>query len=199
MLQQLLENNKIWAARKIERDPDFFRRLSRQQTPRFLWIGCSDSRVPANEIVGMDPGEIFVHRNVANQVHPVDLNCSSVLQFAIHGLKTSEIILCGHYGCSGVRAALEGNATGLSEHWLAPIQSIIDSNKSDLESCKGEEERRDRLCELNVAQQVLNLAESPVIRAAWRAGQKVNIHGWIYGLKDGLIRDLDISLFGPNR
>lgn len=199
MPQRLLENNKIWAARKVERDPDFFRRLSRQQKPRFLWIGCSDSRVPANEIVGMDPGEIFVHRNVGNQVHPVDLNCSSVLQFAIHGLKASEIILCGHYGCSGVRAALDGSATGLSEHWLAPIQSIIDDNQKQLQSIEVEDERCDKLCELNVARQVLNLAESPVIRAAWRAGQTVNIHGWIYGLKDGLIRNLDISLSGPNR
>ena len=197
MVKRLLENNRIWSARVHERNPTFFERLSRQQKPEYLWIGCSDSRVPANEIVGLDPGEVFVHRNIANLVHTVDINCSAVLHFAIHELKISKIILCGHYGCSGVRAALTGSAGGLAEHWLGPMHDIIQENKQALDAIPEEQDRVDRLCELNVARQVANLTHSPIVQKAWAKGNKLVIHGVIYGLKDGLLRDLGLTVDRP--
>ncbi len=196
MVKKLLDNNKIWSARVSERDPTFFERLSHQQHPEYLWIGCSDSRVPANEIVGLDPGEVFVHRNIANQVHTVDINCSAVLHFAINELNISKIILCGHYGCSGVRSAMNHSVTGISEHWLGPIQDTIHDHRDELTGIEDEHARLDRLCELNVKQQVYNLARSPIIQTAWERGKQVVIHGVIYGLHDGLLRELGISLEG---
>jgi carbonic anhydrase len=196
-MKHLLENNKRWAAKITERDPDFFKRLSRQQRPDFLWIGCSDSRVPANEILGLDPGEVFVHRNIANLVNTVDLNCSAVLHFAIDVLNISNILLCGHYGCSGVRSAMTKTATGLAEHWLGPIQDTINEHRMELENIGSEDERVDRLCELNAMQQVVNLAHSPILQKAWSQGKTVRIHGLIYGLSDGLLRELGMTVEGP--
>jgi carbonic anhydrase len=198
-MKHLLENNRRWAAKITERDPDFFKRLSRQQRPDFLWIGCSDSRVPANEILGLDPGEVFVHRNIANLVNTVDLNCSAVLQFAIDVLNISNILLCGHYGCSGVRAAMTKTATGLAEHWLGPIQDTIDEHRAELEKIEDERERLDRLCELSALQQVVNLSHSPIIQKAWSQGKTLRIHGLIYSLSDGLLRDLGMAIDGPPR
>lgn len=198
-MKHLLENNRRWAAKITERDPDFFKRLSRQQRPDFLWIGCSDSRVPANEILGLDPGEVFVHRNIANLVNTVDLNCSAVLQFAIDVLNISNILLCGHYGCSGVRAAMTKTASGLAEHWLGPIQDTIDEHSAELEKIEDEQERLDRLCELSALQQVVNLSHSPIIQKAWSQGKTLRIHGLIYSLSDGLLRDLGMAIDGPPR
>ncbi len=198
-MKHLLENNRRWAAKITERDPDFFKRLSRQQRPDFLWIGCSDSRVPANEILGLDPGEVFVHRNIANLVNTVDLNCSAVLQFAIDVLNISNILLCGHYGCSGVRAAMTKTASGLAEHWLGPIQDTIDEHRAELEKIEDERERLDRLCELSALQQVVNLSHSPIIQKAWSQGKTLRIHGLIYSLSDGLLRDLGMAIDGPPR
>ncbi|WP_455373318.1 carbonic anhydrase [Limibacillus halophilus] len=198
-MKHLLENNRRWAAKITERDPDFFKRLSRQQRPDFLWIGCSDSRVPANEILGLDPGEVFVHRNIANLVNTVDLNCSAVLQFAIDVLNISNILLCGHYGCSGVRAAMTKTASGLAEHWLGPIQDTIDEHRAELEKIEDEQERLDRLCELSALQQVVNLSHSPIIQKAWSQGKTLRIHGLIYSLSDGLLRDLGMAIDGPPR
>jgi carbonic anhydrase len=198
-MKYILENNRRWAAKITERDPDFFKRLSRQQRPSFLWIGCSDSRVPANEILGLDPGEVFVHRNIANLVNTVDLNCSAVLQFAIDVLNISNILLCGHYGCSGVRSAMTKTATGLAEHWLGPIQDTVNEHRAELEKIEDEQQRLDRLCELSAAQQVVNLAHSPIIQKAWSQGKSVRIHGLIYGLSDGLLRELGVTIDGPPR
>jgi carbonic anhydrase len=198
-MKYILENNRRWAAKITERDPDFFKRLSRQQRPNFLWIGCSDSRVPANEILGLDPGEVFVHRNIANLVNTVDLNCSAVLQFAIDVLNISNILLCGHYGCSGVRAAMTKTASGLAEHWLGPIQDTIDEHRAELEKIEDEQKRLDRLCELSALQQVVNLSHSPIIQKAWSQGKTLRIHGLIYGLSDGLLRDLGMAIDGPPR
>lgn len=198
MVKKLLENNKIWSSRVSERDPTFFERLSHQQRPEYLWIGCSDSRVPANEIVGLDPGEVFVHRNIANLVHTVDLNCSAVLHFAINELNISKVVLCGHYGCSGVRAALTHSATGISEHWLGPLQDTIADHHEELDGIESEQARLDRLCELNVQQQVHNLAHSPIVLKAWESGKNVVIHGLIYGLRDGLLRNLEIAVDRPS-
>jgi len=197
MLDRLLANNRKWSSGISERDPTFFERLSHQQRPEYLWIGCSDSRVPANEIVGLDPGEVFVHRNIANLVHTVDLNCSAVLHFAINELNISKILLCGHYGCSGVRAALTRSASGISEHWLGPLQDTIAEHRGELDGIEGEQGRHDRLCELNVERQVHNLAHSPIVQKAWSSGKDVTIHGVIYGLRDGLLRDLEIMVDGP--
>ena len=192
-LPQLFENNRAWAAAITGRDPDFFRRLASQQSPDYLWIGCADSRVPANEIVGLMPGELFVHRNVANLVIHTDLNCLSVLQFAVDVLKVRHVIVCGHYGCGGVRAALDDSQHGLIDNWLRHIQDIARSCSGELAALGGDA-RVDRLCELNVREQAHNVARTTIVQEAWRRGQPLTVHGWIYGLRDGLLKDLGVEL-----
>ncbi len=193
MLDHLFANNQVWADRIRQQDPDFFIKLSRQQSPEYLWIGCSDSRVPANDIVGLLPGELFVHRNVANLVVHTDLNCLSVMQFAVDILKVSHIIVCGHYGCSGVNAALRRQRLGLSDNWLRHVQDVIQKHEKVLANLDGEMEASNRLSELNVIEQVVNVCQTTIVRDAWERGQTLAVHGWIYGLKDGLLRDLGIT------
>jgi carbonic anhydrase len=193
-IEHLLENNKRWAARMTAENPRFFSDLSGQQAPEYLWIGCSDSRVSANTIVDLMPGEVFVHRNVANLVNHTDMNCLSVMQFAIEVLKVKHIIVCGHYGCGGVRAALSNERHGLIDNWLRHIQDTAHHLTDELEGKAAGEAREDRLCELNVCQQVINVGETTVVQDAWKRGQELEIHGWIYGLEDGHIRDLDIAV-----
>ena len=192
-LPHLFENNKAWAEAVRVRDPDFFVNLSRQQSPEYLWIGCSDSRVPANQIVGLAPGELFVHRNVANVVVHTDLNCLSVMQFAVDVLKVRHIIVCGHYGCSGVRAALDCDRLGLVDNWLRHVQDVRQKHEALLNAANDESERCDRLCELNVIEQIANVCQTTIVREAWERGQELAVHGWIYGLQDGLLRDLNIA------
>lgn len=174
--------------------PDFFTRLARQQSPKYLWIGCSDSRVPANEIVDLLPGELFVHRNIANVVVHTDLNCLSVLQFAVDVLKVRHVIVCGHYGCSGVRAALRQDRVGLADNWLRHVQDVRDKHAARLAALPDEAARADCLCELNVIEQLTNVCQTSIVRDAWQAGQNLNVHGWIYGLRDGLLRDLGVTV-----
>jgi carbonic anhydrase len=193
-LPKLLANNRVWAADRVKRDPDFFTRLEKQQAPEFLWIGCSDSRVPANEIVGLDPGELFVHRNVANVVVHTDLNCLSVLQFAIDVLKIKHVIVCGHYGCGGIRAALEKDQHGLIDNWLRHVQDVARAHEIKLDAMPDFNARVDKLCELNVIDQVQNVSRTTIVQDAWRRGDQVELHGWIYGLKDGLITDLGFQI-----
>jgi len=193
-LWPLLQNNRHWSEAIRKRDPDFFPTLSRQQAPTYLWIGCADSRVPANEICGLLPGEVFVHRNVANIVVHSDLNCLSVLQYAVDVLKIQHVIVCGHYGCGGVRAALENKKFGLIDNWLRHVQDVTHKHAAHLSCVASDAERVDRLCELNVVEQVINAAQTTVVQAAWERGQPVSIHGWVYGLTDGLVRYLGISL-----
>ncbi|GEO80588.1 carbonate dehydratase [Pararhodospirillum oryzae] len=196
-LEQLLVNNQEWASRCEEHEPGFFRRLSAIQAPKFLWIGCSDSRVPANEIVGLAPGELFVHRNIANVVPPTDANCLTVIDYAIQVIKVEHIMVTGHYGCGGVRAALTNQTFGAIDHWLAYIKDIARIHAAELDALPDEEARVDRLCELNVLHQVLNVARTSQVQAAWHRGQPLQVHGWIYSLKDGLVRDLNVSMAGP--
>jgi carbonic anhydrase len=193
-LSHLFENNKAWADRIRRQNPDFFLNLSRQQFPQYLWIGCSDSRVPANEIVGLLPGELFVHRNVANLVVHTDLNCLSVMQFAVDILKVSHIIVCGHYGCSGVQAALRGDRLGLSDNWLRHLQDVRQKHERFLEKAGGNSGPSDRLCELNVIEQVVNVCYTTIVRDAWERGQDLAVHGWIYSLQDGLLKNLNVSV-----
>ncbi|MGB8435042.1 MAG: carbonate dehydratase [Burkholderiales bacterium] len=193
-LEHLIENNRAWAAKVRRADPGFFDRLASQQSPQFLWIGCADSRVPANEIVGLAPGELFVHRNIANVVVHTDLNCLSVIQFAVDLLGVRDIIVCGHYGCSGVRNAMEGRRVGIADNWLRHIQDVQAMHVERLAGIANDHERADRLCELNVIEQVRNVCRTSVIQDAWGRGQIVTVHGWIYGLHDGLVRDLGISV-----
>jgi len=190
-LNHLFDNNKAWAARIRQRDPEFFATLSHQQSPKYLWIGCSDSRVPANQIAGLSPGELFVHRNIANLVVHTDLNCLSVMQFAVEILKVEHIIVCGHYGCSGVQAVLRGDRLGLSDNWLRHIQDVRQKYEKTLAGAGGE--ASDRLCELNVIEQVANVRDTTIARDAWERGQELAVHGWIYGLHDGLLRDLNVT------
>ena len=192
-LSHLFESNKAWAEGIRQRDPDFFLKLSAQQSPNYLWIGCSDSRVPANEIVGLLPGELFVHRNVANLVVHTDLNCLSVLQFAVDILKVRHVIVCGHYGCSGVNAALRQERLGLSDNWLRHLQDVRQMHQSRLADIS-DEFASARLCELNVIEQVLHTSQTTVVQDAWARGQELSVHGWIYGLVDGLIKDLSVSI-----
>ena len=192
-LSKLFENNRRWAERILRRDPEFFSKLSRQQSPAYLWIGCSDSRVPANEIVDLLPGELFVHRNVANLVVHTDLNCLSVMQFAVDILKVRHIIVCGHYGCSGVGAAWRGDRIGLSDNWLRHVQDVRHKHEQSL-GAVNEAQASDRLCELNVIEQVANVCQTTIARDAWERGQELTVHGWVYGLKDGLLRDLNTSV-----
>jgi carbonic anhydrase len=187
---ELLEANVRWSRERIATDPDYFLRLSSLQTPEFLWIGCSDSRVPANVITGLQPGEVFVHRNVANLVYPADLNCMSALQFAVEMLKVKHIIVCGHYGCGGVRAVLDGSQNGLVDHWLAPVRDLYRQHQQELSSLPNDDTRVDRLCELNVRAQVQAVCHSPIVASAWERGQALTIHGWIYRLSDGRLQDL---------
>lgn len=193
-LEHLLENNRRWSAEITRQEPDFFPRLAKQQSPEYLWVGCSDSRVAANTIVGLMPGEVFVHRNIANLVIHSDMNCLSVMQFAVEVLKVKHIIVTGHYGCGGVAAAIDGNRHGLIDNWLRHIQDTAHLYADVLSQISDREVRIDKLCELNVIEQVINASETTVVQDAWNRGQELTIHGWIYGLKDGHLRDLDITL-----
>jgi carbonic anhydrase len=193
-LQHLFDNNRVWAERLCRQDPDFFRKLSQQQSPSYLWIGCSDSRVPANEIVGLLPGELFVHRNIANLVVHTDLNCLTVMQFAVDVLKVRHIIVCGHYSCSGVRAALRRDRIGLSDNWLRHVQDVGQKHRDALAARTSEAAAGDCLCELNVIEQVANVCQTTIARDAWERGQELAVHGWVYGLKDGLLRDLGTTV-----
>ncbi|MCC5887585.1 MAG: carbonate dehydratase [Gammaproteobacteria bacterium] len=196
VIQDLLANNRHWAASRASQDPDFFPRLSRQQNPDFLWIGCADSRVPANEIVGMDPGELFVHRNVANLVLPSDLNCLAVIQYAVEVLNVEHIIVCGHYGCGGVRAAMQDRQLGLIDNWLQPIRRLCERHAEELAGLASDTARVDRLCELNVVAQARSVAATTIVQNAWHRGQPLAVHAWVYALADGLIRDLGDTLRG---
>ncbi len=197
ILNHLFENNRAWAATMLQRDPDFFTRLSQQQRPDYLWIGCSDSRVPANQIVDMLPGEIFVHRNVANVVRDGDLNAMSVLQFAVDILKVRHVIVCGHFGCGGVLAALRGQQLGLVDEWLAPLRQVYERNRAAVDALPTEALRHDRLCALNVIEQAANVCKTHIVSDAWARGQELSVHGWVYGLKDGLLCDLGLCVAGP--
>jgi len=194
LLKKLFENNKRWADAVQKQDPLFFDRLAQQQSPEFLWIGCSDSRVPANEITGLLPGEIFVHRNVGNVVHPSDLNCLSVVQYAVESLRVTHIMVVGHYGCGGVKAAMEQNKFGIVDTWLHPIRRIYEQRKDLLDAAGGEEKKWEKLCELNVIEQTVTLVNTTPVREAWNQGQTLAVHGWIYDIRDGRLRDLDITI-----
>ena len=198
-LDNLLDNNALWAARVQEQRPGFFENLARQQTPEYLWIGCSDSRVPANQIVGLDPGEIFVHRNVANLVVHTDFNCLSVLQYAVEVLKVKHIIICGHYGCGGVAAALQNMEHGLIDNWLRNIKDLYEQHEMLFRDIKSDEERVNALCMLNVIGQVSNVSHTTIVQNTWNRGQDLSVHGWIYSIKDGLIKDLDSTLTGSEQ
>ena len=194
MLEHLKKNNRAWARRKVATDADFFRRLERQQLPQYLWIGCSDSRVPANEIVGLDPGELFVHRNVANLAPPQDANYLSVLQFAVDVLKVEHVLVVGHYGCGGVAAAVDGKRRGLVDHWLHPIREVCHDHRHELEDLGDARARWDRLVELNVIRQVKNVASDVFVQDAWARGQRLFVHGWVYALGTGIITDLEVTV-----
>ena len=191
-LKHLLERNREWAENVIRDDPEFFARLSKLQEPEYLWIGCSDSRVPANQIMGLLPGEVFVHRNIANVVVHSDLNCLSVIQYAVDILKVKHIIVCGHYGCGGIQAALDDRRVGLADNWLCHIKDIKNDYSENLDNLK-KEQAWDKLCELNVIEQVMNICHTTIIRDAWAREQEITVHGWVYSLKDGLVRDLGMQ------
>jgi carbonic anhydrase len=197
MLDHLKEKNRAWAKRMVAADAGFFKRLERQQAPEYLWIGCSDSRVPANEIVGLDPGELFVHRNVANLAPPQDANYLSVLQFAVDVLKVKHVLVVGHYGCGGVAAAVDGKRRGLVDHWLHPIREVAHDHKAELAAYADERERLNRLCELNVIRQVGNVASDVFVQEAWARDQPLSVHGWVYSLSSGLVTDLRVTVVGP--
>ncbi|MBI1197645.1 MAG: carbonic anhydrase [Phenylobacterium sp.] len=196
-LDELKAKNRAWAAGKVAVDPGFFKRLEGQQAPEYLWIGCADSRVPANEIVGLDPGELFVHRNVANLAPPQDANYLSVLQFAVDVLKVKHILVVGHYGCGGVAAAVDGQRRGLVDHWLHPIREVHHEHRHELEALPGEREKWDRLVELNVIRQVRNVASDVFVTEAWKRDQPLKVHGWVYTLSSGLVTDLNVTVGGP--
>ena len=196
-LKRLLDQNRAWAENIKASDPDFFQTLAKQQSPRFLWIGCADSRVPATQLAGMLPGEMFVHRNVANLVAHTDFNCLSVMQYAVDVLKVDHIIVCGHHGCGGVKAAMDNLQLGLIDNWLRHVQDVIHEHEALLAKIDDEDERFERLCELNVIEQVLNAGRTTIVQSAWQRGQELVVHGWIYGLQDGLLRDLDVSIDSP--
>jgi carbonic anhydrase len=193
-LKELLEKNRAWSERIKAQQPDFFQSLAQQQSPRYLWIGCSDSRVPATQLVGLDPGELFVHRNVANVVVHTDFNCLSVLQFAVDVLGVKHVIVCGHHGCGGVEAAMHNRQLGLTDNWLRHVQDVMHDHQQLLTAIEDETERLNRLCELNVVEQTLNVARTTVVQNAWTRGHELAVHGWIYGLQDGLLRDLGICI-----
>ena len=196
-LQHLFDNNVRWASGKTADDPRYFKRLSSYQNPDYLWIGCADSRVPANEIIGLEPGEVFVHRNVANIVVHTDMNCLSVLQYAVEVLKVKHIIVCGHYGCGGVNAAMDNTQHGLIDNWLRNIKDVYCRNQQELDAIGASHARADRLCELNVAQQVANVCYTTIVQNAWRKNQPLSVYGWVYGLRDGLIKDLGLTISDP--
>jgi carbonic anhydrase len=195
-LKKLFENNRAWAEKIEKEQPGFFEQLSKQQNPEYLWIGCADSRVPANEIINLPPGDVFVHRNIANVVVHTDLNCLSVIQYAVEILKVKHIIVCGHYGCGGVAAALDDKEHGLIDNWLRHIQDVYRLYAAELDSITDAAARRDRLCELNVIEQVANVCSTTMVRKAWRRGQNLHVHGWIYHLEDGLLNDLGVTTTG---
>ncbi len=197
MLDHLKANNRAWAARMVSTDADFFKRLERQQAPEYLWIGCSDSRVPANQIVDLDPGEMFVHRNVANLAPPQDANYLSVLQFAVEVLKVKHVIVVGHYGCGGIAAAVDGARHGLIDHWLHPVRDVYRAHRGELDAIPEQHTRLNRLCELNVMRQVRNVASDVIVQDAWQRGQQLLVHGWVYALGTGLVTDLDVMVRGP--
>lgn len=196
-LDALLASNRRWAAAVRRDDPEFFRRLAEQQAPQYLWIGCADSRVPATQICGVNPGDIFVHRNVANVVAHADLNCLSVLQYAVQVLQVEHVVVCGHYGCGGVRAALDGDRLGLIDNWLAHVRDVAIANHERLRALPDHRARWDRLCELNVAEQVRNVCRTTIVQHAWRSGRPLAVHGLVYGLEDGLLRDLGLHCTRP--
>ena len=196
--QDLLAKNKAWAEEIKARDPEFFNILAQQQNPRYLWIGCSDSRVPATQLVGLHAGDMFVHRNVANVVVHTDFNCLSVLQFAVDVLNVNHVIVCGHYGCGGVKAALENLQLGLIDNWLRHVQDVMHNHEAILRAIADDAKRLDKLCELNVIEQVMNVSRTTIVQNAWARGQELAVHGWIYGIGDGLLRDLDIRVTNQN-
>jgi carbonic anhydrase len=193
-LEELLTNNRAWAESIKAKDPEFFQILAQQQSPRYLWIGCSDSRVPATQLVGLRAGELFVHRNVANVVVHTDFNCLSVLQFAVDVLKVSHVIVCGHYGCGGVQAAMQNLQLGLIDNWLRHVQDVMHNHRAALEQIASDEQRLDKLCELNVVEQVLNISRTTIVQNAWNRGQELAVHGWIYAINDGLLHDLEVTV-----
>ncbi len=193
-IEALFKRNRDWANSMVAKDPNFFKALTAQQTPEYLWIGCSDSRVPANELLGLAPGELFVHRNIANVVVHSDLNCLTVLQFAIDVLKVKHVIICGHYGCSGVHAAMINKRVGLADNWLRHVQDVQQKHERYLGDALPSKARADRLCELNVIEQVVNTAQTTVVQDAWERGQQLSVHGWVYGLHDGMLRDLGMTV-----
>lgn len=196
VLKNLFEQNRKWAEKVKESDPDFFRKLSRQQNPEYLWIGCSDSRVPSNQIVGMLPGEIFVHRNIANLVVPSDLNCLSVIQYAVEVLKIKHIIVCGHYGCGGVKAAMEKDEHGLIDNWLHHIRDVYRAHNTEIDAIDDPSSKLDKMCELNVIEQVANVCNTTIVRNAWKSGQELSVHGWIYSIENGILQDLNVCVTG---
>ena len=198
-IEHLFKNNTEWAKKISEQDPHFFESLSQQQSPEYLWIGCSDSRVPANELLGMLPGEVFVHRNIANQVIHTDLNCLSVIQYAVEILKVRHIIVCGHYGCGGVQAALDTQSYGLIDNWLRHIEDVYRFHKNKFEGMTDEQEKVNTLCELNVIEQVANVSNTTILRNAWKSGQNTTVHGFVYNLRDGILKDMDVSVGLNNR
>ncbi|PWT86531.1 MAG: carbonate dehydratase [Acidobacteria bacterium] len=198
-IETVLNKNREWSRSIREKEPDFFQRLARQQAPAFLWIGCSDSRVPANQIAGMMPGELFVHRNVANIVYPSDLNCLSVIEYAVDVLRVRHIIVCGHYGCGGVRAALDNQVHGLIDNWLTRIRDIYVRHAEEVDSLDSEKKRVDRMCELNVIEQVKTVTHTTIIQDAWARGQQVSVHAWVYGLDNGLVNDLGVHIDSPSQ
>lgn len=196
--QKLIENNRKWVEDKLALDPDFFNKLKDIQTPPLLWIGCSDSRVPANEIIGAQSGEVFVHRNIANMVIHTDMNMLSVLDYSVNILKIKHVIVCGHYGCGGVKAAMENNSVGIIDNWIRHIKDSYKFRKDDIRAIKDEQEKFDKFVEWNTKQQVLNLSISSIVQQAWNSGQELTVHGWVYGLETGLVKDLDVTFASHN-
>ncbi len=196
VLKNLFDQNKQWAEKVKQSDPEFFQKLSKQQNPEYLWIGCSDSRVPSNQIVGLLPGEIFVHRNIANVVVPSDLNCMSVIQYAVKVLKIKHIIVCGHYGCGGVKASMEKSDHGLIDNWLHHIRDVYRAHSAEVEALQDETLKLNKMCELNVIEQVANVCNTTIVRNAWKRGQELTVHGWIYSIENGILKDLDVCFTG---
>jgi len=196
VLKNLFDQNREWAEKVKQSDPDFFLKLSKQQSPEYLWIGCSDSRVPSNQIVGLLPGEIFVHRNIANVVVPSDLNCLSVIQYAVEVLKIKHIIVCGHYGCGGVKAAMDKQEHGLIDNWLHHIRDIYRAHREEVDALQDKKLKLNKMCELNVIEQVANVCNTTIVRNAWKAGQELSVHGWIYSIENGILQDLNVCVTG---
>ena len=192
--KSLLDNNKVWVAQQLEKDPDFFDKLSKGQSPPILWIGCADSRVPANQIIGAQPGEVFVHRNIANMVVHTDMNMLSVLDYAVNALKVKHVIVCGHYGCGGVKAAMGNSSIGVIDNWIRHIKDVYRFHQKELDAIENESDRFNKFVELNVKEQVFDLAKTSIVQSAWKNGQELSIHGWVYGLNSGYVTDLGVNL-----